>query len=86
MDKETSLLPSQVIKNFFRKKEILDLDGVGFTKEFKKRKNQLIKFYLPRNESLLKGFKDLFETDRLKLSTSTDYQIIKKFWIKTFPN
>jgi len=71
MEKETSLLPFQVVEEVLEKKDILHLTGVGFAKEVHK-KIPVTEALASRDEILLRGIKGFFETDWLTIKTSTD--------------
>jgi len=71
MEKETSLLPYQVVEEVLGKKDILHLTGVGFAKEVHK-KIPVTEALASRDKSLLKEIKGFFETDWLTVKTSTD--------------
>lgn len=71
IEKETSLLPFQIIEEVLNKKDFLHLAWVGFAKEFKKKKSANI--ILASNDNiLLKEFKNVFKTGQFKMKTSTD--------------
>lgn len=71
MEKETSLLPFQIVEEVLGKKDILHLTGVGFAKEVHK-KIPVTEALASRDENLLKEVGGLFETDWLTIKTSTD--------------
>jgi glycerol-3-phosphate dehydrogenase (NAD(P)+) len=71
MEKETSLLPFQIVEEVLKKKDILHLTGVGFAKEVHK-KIPVTEVLASRDKSLLKEVKGFFETDWLTVKTSTD--------------
>lgn len=71
MDKETSLLPYQVVEKVLGKKDLLHLTGVGFAKEVHK-KIPVREVLASEQESLLTETKGLFETEWLTIETSTD--------------
>lgn len=71
MEKETSLLPFQVIEEVLGRKDILHLTGTGYGKEVHK-KIPTTEALASRDENLLKEVKDLFENDWLTIKTLTD--------------
>ena len=71
MEKESFLLPFQVVEEVLGKKDILHLTGVGFAKEVHK-KIPVREVLASENEDLLSEFKNLFETDWLTIEISTD--------------
>lgn len=71
MEKETSLLPFQIIEKVLGKKDILHLTGAGYGKEVHK-KTPVTEALASKDENLLKKFKSLLETDWLTIKTSTD--------------
>lgn len=71
MEKETSLLPFQIVEEVLGKKEILHLTGTGYGKEVHKR-IPTTEALASKNESLLKEVKNLFDTEWLTIETSTD--------------
>ncbi len=71
MEKETYLLPFQVVEEVLGKKDILHLTGTGFGKEVHK-KVPTTEALASRDESLLQTVKSLLETDWLTITTSTD--------------
>lgn len=71
MEKETSLLPFQIVEEVLKKKDILHLTGVGFAKEVHK-KIPIVEVLVSRNESLLRETRGFFETDWLTIKTSAD--------------
>ena len=71
MEKETSLLPFQVVGECLWKKDILHLTGAGYGKEVHK-KIPATEVLASRDKILLGEVKSLFETDWLTIKTSTD--------------
>ena len=71
MEKETSLLPFQVAREVLGEKDILHLTGTGYGKEVHK-KIPTTEALASQNEELLEEVKNLFETDWLTISTTTD--------------
>jgi len=71
MEKETSLLPFQIVEEILKKEDILHLACAGFGKEVHK-KIPTTAALASRDEALLKEAKTLFETDWLTIKTSTD--------------
>lgn len=71
MEKETSLLPFQIVEEVLGKQEILHLTGAGYGKEVHK-KIPVTEVLVSRNENLLEKVKKLFETEWLTIKTSTD--------------
>ena len=71
MEKETSLLPFQIVEEVLGKKDILHLTGIGFAKEVHK-KIPIAEVLVSRNESLLRETRGFFETDWLTIKTSAD--------------
>ena len=71
MEKDTSLLPFQVVEEALGKIDILHLTGAGYGKSVH-QKIPATEALASRNESLLKEVKELLETDWLTIKTSTD--------------
>jgi len=71
MEKETSLLPFQIVEEVLEKKDILHLTGAGYGKEVYK-KIPTTEALASRDENLLEEVKSLIETDWLTIETSTD--------------
>lgn len=71
MEKESSLLPFQIVEEVLGKKDILHLTGTGYGKEVHK-KIPTIEALASKDENLLKEVKNLFKTDWLTIITSTD--------------
>lgn len=71
MERETSLLPFQIVEEILGKKDILHLTGVGFAKEVHK-KIPVTEALASRDKNLLREIKDFFETDWLTIKTSAD--------------
>lgn len=71
MEKDTSLLPFQVVEEVLEKRDILHLTGAGYGKEVHK-KIPVTEALASKNENLLKEVKNLLETDWLTIAPSTD--------------
>lgn len=71
MEKETSLLPFQIVKEILGKDDILHLTWSRFAEDFYKE-TPTTEVLASEKENLAEEFKGLFETDWLKISTSTD--------------
>jgi len=71
MEKETSLLPFQIVKEILGKTDILHLTGMGYGKEVHK-KIPTTGALASENENLLEEVENLLETDWLTIETSTD--------------
>ena len=71
MEKDTSLLPFQVVEEVLGKKDILHLTGTGYGKEVHK-KIPTREALASEDENLLKEVRELFETDWLTIVPSTD--------------
>lgn len=71
MEKDTSLLPFQIVEEVLGKKDVLHITGAGYGKEVHK-KIPTKEVLASENENLLKEVKSLFETDWLTIETSTD--------------
>lgn len=71
MEKETSLLPFQIVEEVLGKRDVLHLTGAGYGKEVHKN-IPVTEALASRNENLLREVKSLFETDWLTIKTSTD--------------
>ena len=71
MEKETSLLPFQIVEEVLKKRDILHLTGAGYGKEVYK-KIPSTEALASRDEVLLKEVKNLLETDWLTIKPSTD--------------
>jgi len=71
LEKETSLLPFQIVEEILEKKDILHLTWSGFAQEIT-GENKRTEILASRNKDLAKKFKNLFETDWLKISISSD--------------
>ena len=71
MEKETSLLPFQIVEEVLKKQDILHLTGAGYGKEVHK-KIPATEALASRDEALLGEVKSLLETDWLTIETSTD--------------
>lgn len=71
LEKETSLLPFQIVKKVLGKNDTLHLTWVNFAKDIKEKilKTEIL---ASEDENLLKEFKNLFETNWIKIETSTD--------------
>lgn len=70
-EKETALLPFQVVEEVLGKKDILHITGVGFAKEVHKE-IPVTELLASRDENLLREVRSLFETDWLTIETSAD--------------
>lgn len=71
MEKETSLLPFQIVEEVLKKRDILHLTGAGYGKEVHK-KIPTTEALASRDEVLLKEVKNLLETDWLTIKPSID--------------
>ena len=71
MEKETSLLPFQIVEEVLKKRDILHLTGAGYGKEVHK-KIPATEALASGDEVLLKEVKNLLETDWLTIKPSTD--------------
>lgn len=71
MEKDTYLLPFQVVEEVLGKKDILHLTGVGFASEIDEER-PVKEVLASRDNSLLADFKDVFATHWLELVTTTD--------------
>jgi len=71
MEKETSLLPFQVVREVLGKQDILHITGVGFAKEIHKEE-PFEEALASEDESLLENFETLFEAHWLTIETTTD--------------
>jgi len=71
MEKNTSLLPFQVVEEVLGKIDILHLTGAGYGKSVHQN-IPTTEALASRNKSLLKEAKELLETDWLTIKTSTD--------------
>lgn len=71
MEKETSLLPFQIVEEVLGRRDVLHLTGAGYGKEVHK-KIPVTEALASRNENLLEDVKNLFEMEWLTVKTSTD--------------
>lgn len=71
MEKDTSLLPFQVVEEVLGKRDILHLTGTGYGKEVHK-KIPTREALASKNEGLLEEVRNLLETDWLTIVPSTD--------------
>lgn len=71
MEKETSLLPFQIVEEVLGKRDALHLTGTGYGKEVHK-KIPTTEALTSENERLLEEVKNLLETDWLTIVPSTD--------------
>lgn len=71
MEKETSLLPFQIVEEVLGKKDFLYITGVGFAKEVHK-KIPVTEVLASKDEGLLRETRNLFETEWLTIKTSAD--------------
>jgi len=71
MEKDTSLLPFQVVEEVLGKRDILHLTGTGYGKEVHK-KIPTREALASENEGVLEEVKNLLETDWLTIVPSTD--------------
>lgn len=71
MEKDTSLLPFQVVEEVLGKRNILHLTGTGYGKEVHK-KIPATEALASRDKNLLEEVKNLLETDWLTIETSID--------------
>jgi glycerol-3-phosphate dehydrogenase (NAD(P)+) len=71
LEKETSKLPFQIVKELLGQENILHLTGIGYPKELKKEK-EVTEGLAASKEELLREFGDLFETHFIKFEKTTD--------------
>lgn len=71
MEKDTSLLPFQVLEQVLGQREILHLTGVGYAKEIA-RESAVTEVLASRERLLLRDFKNLFQTRNIRIETSDD--------------
>ena len=71
MEKDTSLLPFQVIEEVLGDKDILHLTGVGYAKEIAKEV-AVTEVLVSRERGLISRFKNLFQTRNIRIESSED--------------
>ncbi len=71
MERETSLLPFQVVEEVLQKTDLLHLTGVGYAKEIAKEV-AVTEVLAARDRVLLRDFKNLFQTRNILIQTSND--------------
>lgn len=71
IEKETSLLPFQIVRELLGQENILHLSGIGYPKELEKE-TPVTESLAASSEQLLEEFGDLFETHFIKIERITD--------------
>lgn len=70
MEKETLLLPFQIMEEVLKKRDLLHLTGVGYAKEIAKQNP--VSEVLAATDRYLLRFKNLFQTRNIHIETSDD--------------
>ena len=71
LEKKTSKLPFQIVREVLGQGNILHLTGIGYPKELKKER-EVTEGLAASSEKLLEEFGDLFETHFIKIKRTTD--------------